>query len=664
MATRKKRHTRHQQPTKKRSKPKPLTGNPIRDLSFVAWKNNAAHLETMRGSQWKRALAKERTFWNALVKRAHITMLQKTMEKELTDAAALTSFNYLTLGNGTLQIQVSSGANVTWKWAWSNRAHYVSDLDFWDNKVFYVTDDEKDRYVSNLVCQDAGGHNIWIKKNISGQVAIKDGLCYYISVVYPFNTVNVVCCDAATGKHQTVLLNEPSEERFLNLVTESNKTLYFKSTSWTDTKTWRIEGRRIYRVQEDTLMQYPLGFPVNSDDECGFIIKKGDNKWTPYGSLLCSWDLPKEDPVWVNLQSGHIMTIKEGRTTLYLCQPHKKSKPIHTIRSGDFTPNPYAKWHAATFQSFSIYTPDEIPYVLFVGNQSDIGRKWRPVRPIKPEFYKEFDELVSTVHHATSEDGTRVPYLMVKNKKVKKPRAILCYIYSSYGSTTNVAWPHIGWSPLLRRGFAIIYCYARGGGDMGYSWMKAGQADRHIKTVEDFEATIRSAQKLTGLSSKRTIIYGRSAGGMMVGATVLRNPTGALMGGVFTEVPFTDLLRTQTNMTISLSPSGISEFGNAIGSPVNFQSLLDLSIMESLPEAGAASGLFVLCRTGLRDLQVLPYEPVKFIQRLRGKDHQNEPNNKYLSYEKDETHSYSFKTFVKTRATDLALLLRFIENKI
>jgi oligopeptidase B len=198
---------------------------------------------------------------------------------------------------------------------------------------------------------------------------------------------------------------------------------------------------------------------------------------------------------------------------------------------------------------------------------------------------------------------------------------------------------------------------------MGYSWMKAGQADQHLRTVEDFEATIRSAQALTKLGPDQTIIYGRSAGGMMIGATILRNPTGALMGGVFTEVPFTDLLRTQTNMTISLSPSGISEFGNAIGDPANFQTLLDMSVMESIPETGVP-GLFVLCRTGLRDLQVLPYEPVKFIRKLRGEEHQNEPNGKYLSFEKDETHSYSFKTFIKTRATDLALLIRWIENKI
>ena len=76
-----------------------------------------------------------------------------------------------------------------------------------------------------------------------------------------------------------------------------------------------------------------------------------------------------------------------------------------------------------------------------------------------------------------------------------------------------------------------------------------------------------------------------------------------------------------------------------------------------------APGVFVLCRTGLRDQQVLPFEPVKFIQKLRGQT-QTEPNQKFLDYEKDEAHSYSWSTFAKERATDLALLYRWLQNKI
>jgi len=74
--------------------------------------------------------------------------------------------------------------------------------------------------------------------------------------------------------------------------------------------------------------------------------------------------------------------------------------------------------------------------------------------------------------------------------------------------------------------------------------------------------------------------------------------------------------------------------------------------------------VFVLSRTGLRDLQVLPYEPVKWIQKLRGPNPNKTHQNKFLAWEADEAHVYSSKKYASARATDLAILLAWAENKI
>jgi len=641
----------------RKNKKTTLTGNPIRELSFLAWKNNAARLETMRGSLWKRTLARERTFWNALVKRAHIKQLQKEFEKELRMTSNPCNFRFLTLGCGAIQIMHNAGSSFQWKWSWSKRIHYSSELDFYENKAYYITSDEKDKYISNLTCQSIDGHTLWTKHGISGQVAVKDGLCYYVNVEYPFNTTELVCCDADTGKNDHVLLKEPSEESFISVIKEGKKALYCKIGTWTDSRCWRIRGKSAVEILKGTRFQYPL------DEDCALSMKKGSTEWSPIGAPLSSWILPPGSPQWINLQSGHIITIAEGRQTLYLCAPHKKPVKVHSIVAGDFNPNPWAKWEQATVQYFTIYTPEQHPYSLFVANQSAEAKPMLYSKnPTTHRFVKEFDALKSTMHHAISADGTKVPYLLVKSEKTRTVRGLLCYIYSAYGNQTNVGWPYVGWGPLLKRGIAIAYCYARGSGDKGTAWMDGGQDIEHHKTVEDFEATIRSAQKATGVQPRQTIIYGRSAGGMMVGATTMRNPDGSLHGALFTEVPFTDILRTQTNPTIDLTPSGMSEYGNPIKSPVAFEAMLRLSPVNSMQVDGAP-GVFVLCRTGLRDQQVLPFEPVKFIQKLRGQT-QTEPNQKFLDYEKDEAHSYSWFTFSKERATDLALLYRWLQNKI
>jgi protease II len=125
---------------------------------------------------------------------------------------------------------------------------------------------------------------------------------------------------------------------------------------------------------------------------------------------------------------------------------------------------------------------------------------------------------------------------------------------------------------------------------------------------------------------------------MMVGATVARNPDGHLMGACFTEVPFVDTLWTQTNYKVPLTPSGMSEYGNPIKSMVNFAAMMKISPMYGL-DADGAPGVFVLCRTGLRDLQVLPNEPFKWVQRLRGV-RDKPPAGKFLAFEADEAHVY------------------------
>jgi protease II len=325
--------------------------------------------------------------------------------------------------------------------------------------------------------------------------------------------------------------------------------------------------------------------------------------------------------------------------------------------------------------SFIVWSPEGPPYVIryepddkefkridppfgmYVKGKGGRGRrstqKWKKAVPPPP--------LTATRHFTTSADGTRVPWLLVHQKGVKKVRGLIGYVYSAYGSETVVYWPHMKWSPLLRRGWAIAYCFARGGGDNGAEWTDAGQRENHVRTIEDFEATVRTAQKVTGLGPKETVIYGRSAGGMMMGIMTQRHRDGDLMGAVYTEVPFVDTLWTQTNYDVPLTPSGMSEYGNPTKSMRDFAAMMKLSPMYQL-DADGAPGVFVLCRTGLKDQQVFASEPFKWVQRLRGAGIRP-PAGKYLAFEKDEAHVYGKKS-TEARATDLAILEAWLQNKI
>jgi hypothetical protein len=83
--------------------------------------------------------------------------------------------------------------------------------------------------------------------------------------------------------------------------------------------------------------------------------------------------------------------------------------------------------------------------------------------------------------------------------------------------------------------------------------------------------------------------------------------------------------------------------------------------MDSLPVDGAP-GVFVLVRTGLKDQQVAPFEPVKWVQKLRGLNPSG-AEDKYLFFESKEVHTYSGEAFVRTRAMDLAILYDHLQKK-
>ena len=641
----------------KTRKAKRLTGNPVRDLPFLSWRNNSAPLETMRGSLWKRALSKEKRYFNTLLT-GRVKRMAKQFQKELAVAGRLTTISGFRLGGGAVIITLTGG-DFYWRWAWSTIQHLTSDLDFYDNKVYYIQVDKNDGYKSDLFCQDAAGHILWSKKGINGQVDVHDGLCYYVDVEYPFNTTHIMCCDAQTGRASRVVLEDKNEEHFLGLCPASGNTLYCMSGTWGESKTWRIEGDRATRVHADTRLQIPLGL-ADSGEECALVVKKGSSVYEPYGATLRSWVFPpkEHEPQWINVRSGHMVTQFEGDKRVWFCEPHKKPQQLAMIQAGLIQPNPYAQRLDLPYQAFYVMEPSRPPYIMTVLSKSPVLHRIEPKRAPSIKTLA----LHSIRLHATSLDGSRVPYLFVSKNPitVERPKALLCYAYSAYGASTPVGWPLLQWGPLLERGFAIAYAFCRGSGDVSLAWTDAGRREKHVRTIEDIEAVIQAAQTYTGLPAAKTIFYGRSAGGMMAGSLLARHVDGDLIGTVFTEVPFVDTMRTQTNRTIDLTPSGMSEYGTPDKSPMHFGAMLALSPMYNLPARGAP-GVRVLCRTGLKDQQVLPFEPVKWIRRLRGDA--KDAANKFLSYEPDEAHVYRAGAFYRTRAVDLAILLTWLEKK-
>ena len=622
-----------------------MTGEPIRDLGYLAWENKYAWIEPMKGKAWHQLLRREKTYWNALIHprkvQAHARQFEHEFERDVVPRLDVGEIKVA----GVIMITLHKGEQFEWRWIWSTKKRKAVFLDTDGTHVWFTEEDPKDSYRYIMTCETMDGTVLWKKHDTSLEVCIANNLCYYIKLKYPFDTIGVACCDPYTGKRETIVYHSTDPERFLTFVQGNDRTLFIQSGSWSESKTWRVDGKSMTHIHPGTRFQFPI-------DKHNSMCVKEDGTTQYYGPIITSWRLPPKEKYtvqWVDIKTGNILTIADGEQELWYCTSHSAPHSLFKIPAGEIAPLEWSTWIGEPEQTLLVRSPLEPPYLLrLIGNH--LLPREPPLKHLPPPI---LPELTVSRHHTVSEDGTPVTYALVHSKYIKHPKKLLAYVYGAYGSQTVVMWPHMHWGPLFSRGWAVAYSYPRGAGDRDVKWMLNGQGIKHLKTIQDFEAVIRHAQQLLSVPPSRTVIYGRSAGGLMVGGTTARNPDGHLMGATYTEVPFVDALRSQTNPSLPLVSSGFSEYGNPLKSVANFQGLLEFSPVNALHSDGAP-GVFVLCRTGLKDLQVVPAEPFKWIQRLRGDS--KPPAGKFLAYEKDEAHVYSMARYYKARAIDLAVL--------
>lgn len=178
------------------------------------------------------------------------------------------------------------------------------------------------------------------------------------------------------------------------------------------------------------------------------------------------------------------------------------------------------------------------------------GPQWQPtrVKQQKPAF--DSSQLVSEQLWTTSADGTRVPYFIVRNRNMKYDGSNPTHIFSYGGFRVSLTPSYSGsyeamqgaygklW---LERGGVFVLANIRGGGEFGPDWHSAALLENRHKAFEDFEAVAEDliARKIT--SPAHLGIEGRSNGGLLVAATMVRRPD--LYGAVICGVPLTDMQR-------------------------------------------------------------------------------------------------------------------------
>ena len=165
---------------------------------------------------------------------------------------------------------------------------------------------------------------------------------------------------------------------------------------------------------------------------------------------------------------------------------------------------------------------------------------------------------------ATSKDGTRVPYFLVRRKGTSGPVPALIHAYGGFRSAQTPSYltgqPYRA-GPLglfwVEEGNAYVLANIRGGGEYGPEWHRSALRENRQRSFDDLHAVAEDLIR-TGVSAKGRIgISGRSNGGVLVGAAMNQRPD--LYGAVISGSPLHDMKRYSKLLA---GASWIDEYGD------------------------------------------------------------------------------------------------------
>ena len=118
---------------------------------------------------------------------------------------------------------------------------------------------------------------------------------------------------------------------------------------------------------------------------------------------------------------------------------------------------------------------------------------------------------------ATSLDGTKVPYDIVRLKNAQPNGAApaMVYAYGSY-EISIPPWFSVARLSLVDRGWTWVLAHPRGGGEMGRNWYLNGRLENKRNTFDDVNAIADAVIDAGWAAAGHIGVRGGSAGGLMV----------------------------------------------------------------------------------------------------------------------------------------------------
>jgi prolyl oligopeptidase len=226
-----------------------------------------------------------------------------------------------------------------------------------------------------------------------------------------------------------------------------------------------------------------------------------------------------------------------------------------------------------------------------------------------PDWF-DAGNMIADQQFATSKDGTKVPYFIVRSKatKLDGKNPTLLYGYGGFEVSMTPGYSASMGKLWLEQGGVYVLSNIRGGGEYGPKWHQAGLKTKRQVIYDDFIAIAEKliADKVT--SAKHLGIEGGSNGGLLTGVMFTQRPD--LFGAVISSVPLLDMLRYDKLLA---GASWVGEFGSP-ADEVEGAFLKSISPYHNVKTGVKYPEIFFL--TSTKDDRVHPGHARKMAKRL------------------------------------------------
>ena len=250
--------------------------------------------------------------------------------------------------------------------------------------------------------------------------------------------------------------------------------------------------------------------------------------------------------------------------------------------------------------------------------------------------------------------------ILSAKSKTKHNKPCVLYGYGSYGVNLEPSFdPAI--ISLLDRGFYYCIAHIRGSSIDGYSSWLAGKMLNKKNTFKDFITAGEWLLKNNYTTSDKLTIWGRSAGGLLVGNVINQKPQMANLA--ILGVPFVDVLGTMTDTCQPLVTEEYKEWGNPNNKKTrNYMKSYD-PMLNINPNAKYPN---IYIYSNLNDTLVQYDQVLKYYERIsKSKVFINQERKALLNMKLKYGHTQATKKNEKKSETAeiYSLILKFHEGK-